>query len=80
MAAADQVQSERLNERRFARAGCAADADADRGYRVGQQSLQYCLSAYLIVAACRLDQRDRLCKRTPLAAADPCDERLVGGR
>jgi hypothetical protein len=80
MAARDQMQAERFDEGRLTHAGRAADTDADRSQRVRQQRLQHGLPASLVIAPGRLDERDRLRERTPLAGAHAGHERLVGRR
>ena len=69
-AGVDEVHAERLDERRLARAGCAADPDADRVAGVRKDLVEQRDGVVAMVGARRLDERDRAGQRAPVALAN----------
>ena len=61
--ALDEVQPERLDERRLPRAGRAGDADADRAAGVREHLGEQRLGVVAVVGPGRLDERDRARQR-----------------
>jgi hypothetical protein len=78
LALLDQPDAQRLDEGRLAGPRHAGDADADRLAGTRQQRVQHLLRALLVIAAGRLDQRDRLGQRTTLAGQHAVDQGLIG--
>ena len=74
VAVVDEVEAERLDERRLPRARRAADADAYRAARRGQQLVEERDRFFTMVGARRLDERDRTSERRPVAGLDRVGE------
>ena len=67
VAAFDQAPAERLDERRFAHAGRAGDADANGLPRMREQGIEQALGRGAVVVAGRFEQRNRRRERPPVA-------------
>ena len=74
---ADQVQAERLDQRRLADAGRARDAHAQRLARVRQELRHHVARERLVVGARRLGERDGLGEQPAVGGAHARDEPLL---
>ena len=73
MAVADEAHADGIDERRLARPGYAADADAMGAAGVGEQAGEQLLGLFLMVRAGGLDEGDRPPERRPVGGEHPVD-------
>ncbi len=78
MALRDQIDAELIDERGLAGARHAANADADRLARIGQQRFQQGARARLIFGPRTFNQRDGAAERDAVAFADVLGEVVDG--
>lgn len=70
VAGTNQLRAERFDEGAFARAGGAADADADRTAGVGHEAGEELFGQELMLRVARFDQRERAGEDGEVAGAD----------